>query len=84
MSDDALDRLAGFCGIDDGYRDAWGEWRIVGRETRAAILTALGYDVTTRAAQADSPPRGAPSIRRKRLCVQHYGGFAGSLVSLTP
>lgn len=54
MNDDPLDRLAALCGIDERYRDAWGNWRTVSRTTRAALLTALGYDVSTPAMQAES------------------------------
>lgn len=50
MSGDALDRLAAACGVGDGYRDAWGEWRDVPRETRAAILSSMGHDVSSPAA----------------------------------
>jgi len=47
MSGDALDRLAAACGVEQGYRDAWGEWRDVPRATRAAILSAMGHDVSS-------------------------------------
>jgi 4-alpha-glucanotransferase len=54
MTGDALDRLAAACGVEPRYRDAWGRWRDVPRETRAAILSSMGHDVSSPAAAAAS------------------------------
>ena len=50
MVGDALDRLATLCGVASGFRDAWGQWREVPRESRAAIIACMGHDISTAAA----------------------------------
>lgn len=42
---EALDRLAGLAGIEDGWWDFFGEWRPVSADTKKAFLTAMGFRV---------------------------------------
>ena len=55
MTGDALDRLAGLAGIEDGWWDFFGKYRIVRQETKRAFLTAMGFAV-------DSPAETAHSL----------------------
>ncbi|MBI2236423.1 MAG: 4-alpha-glucanotransferase [Magnetospirillum sp.] len=51
MSDDgALDRLAQMAGIEDGWWDFFGVWRVVPAETKRAFLEAMGFAVGDTAA----------------------------------
>lgn len=54
MTGDPLDHLAAACGIARGYRDAWGTWRDVPRDTRVAILATMGHDASSPAATEES------------------------------
>ncbi len=42
---DALQRLAQLAGIEDGFWDFFGNWRLVSDDTRRAFLAAMGFDV---------------------------------------
>jgi 4-alpha-glucanotransferase len=51
MNDDgALDRLAQLAGIEDGWWDFFGTWRVVPAETKLAFLEAMGFAVGSTAA----------------------------------
>ncbi|OAN48889.1 4-alpha-glucanotransferase [Magnetospirillum moscoviense] len=39
-----LDRLARFAGIEDGWWDFYGQWRVVPASTKRAFLAAMGLD----------------------------------------
>jgi 4-alpha-glucanotransferase len=42
-----LDRLARLCGIEDGWWDFYGQWRVVPPATKQAFLKAMGFEVQT-------------------------------------
>jgi len=42
--DSALERLAQLYGIEPGYHDIWGTWRVPSDETVRALLAAMGVD----------------------------------------
>ncbi|MBI3447163.1 MAG: 4-alpha-glucanotransferase [Magnetospirillum sp.] len=44
---DALDRLARLAGIEDGWWDFFGEWRVVPPETKRVFLAAMGLPAET-------------------------------------
>ena len=44
-NDEALDRLAQLAGIEDGWWDFFGTWRVVPSETKRAFLQAMGFAV---------------------------------------
>jgi 4-alpha-glucanotransferase len=44
---DALDRLARLAGIEDGWWDFFGEWRVVPGETKRVFLAAMGLPAET-------------------------------------
>lgn len=45
----ALDRLASLAGIEDGWWDFFGQWRVVPPETKRVFLAAMGYPAATEA-----------------------------------
>jgi 4-alpha-glucanotransferase len=51
---DALDRLAGLAGIEEGWWDFFGTYRQVPAETKRAFLAAMGFAVEDEAALAAS------------------------------
>ncbi len=53
---DALDRLARLAGIEDGWWDFFGEWRVVPPETKRVFLAAMGLP-------ADSDDQVRASLR---------------------
>lgn len=50
----ALERLADRAGIEPFYWDIWGNWRGTSRETRLALLSALGWRLDSDAAICDA------------------------------
>ena len=54
MTGDALDRLAALAGIEDGWWDFFGKYRLVRHDTKRAFLTAMGFAVETPAQVAAS------------------------------
>lgn len=44
---DSLNHLASLVGIEDGWWDFFGTWRVVPEETKKAFLTAMGFTVET-------------------------------------
>lgn len=46
MSSEALDRLSALAGIEDGWWDFFGQYRMVPDDTRRAFLSAMGFDVS--------------------------------------
>ncbi len=73
-----IDELLAYAGIDDRYADAFGTPAVVARETKIAMLAALGYAVKTdsdaarvlaRCRKIDAAVRFAPSYvtTRERL-----------------
>jgi 4-alpha-glucanotransferase len=51
---DLIDRLAELAGIQPFYFDAWGDRVEVASHTKAALLTAMGFDVGSEAAAAEA------------------------------
>jgi len=45
MSNDALNRLASLAGIEDGWWDFFGQYRLVPADTKRAFLSAMGFAV---------------------------------------
>jgi 4-alpha-glucanotransferase len=43
----ALDRLANLAGIEDGWWDFFGQWRVVPPETKRVFLAAMGFPAAT-------------------------------------
>jgi len=43
----ALDRLASLAGIEDGWWDFFGQWRVVPPETKRVFLAAMGFPAAT-------------------------------------
>ena len=58
MTDASLARLAGLCGIEEGYHDIWGAWRATAPETQRRLLETLGVDTNDAAASARAVERG--------------------------
>lgn len=54
--DEALNRLAALAGIEDGWWDFFGNWRVVPPETKRTFLAAMGFHV-------DSDAEAAKSLR---------------------
>ena len=46
MSSEALDRLSALAGIEEGWWDFFGEYRVVPADTKRAFLSAMGFDVS--------------------------------------
>lgn len=76
MTDSALDALAKLQGLGSAYHDHRGELRQFSAEAKAAILTAMGYDMHD-AAAIDAAVHKERESRWKRLlspvCVQTQG-----------
>jgi 4-alpha-glucanotransferase len=66
MPDDRLDHLAWSRGLGEAYHDYRGELKFFSRETRRAILAAMGCDV-----------RDAPAIEREIAAIERYRWRAG-------
>ena len=54
MSSEALNRLSALAGIEEGWWDFFGEYRVVPADTKRAFLTAMGFDVADDEATAAS------------------------------
>lgn len=51
---DSLNRLAALAGIEDGWWDFFGTWRVVPPDTKHAFLAAMG--IPSDSEQTGSPP----------------------------
>ncbi|MBI2241032.1 MAG: 4-alpha-glucanotransferase [Magnetospirillum gryphiswaldense] len=51
---DMLDQLARLAGIEDGWWDFYGQWRVVPESTKRAFLSAMGFAIGTDAELAAS------------------------------
>jgi len=51
---DMLDQLARLAGIEDGWWDFYGQWRVVPESTKRAFLRAMGFAIDTEAELAAS------------------------------
>src|SRR5579864_8297445 len=90
-----IDELARAAGILPSYTDYFGRENIVSRETKRAILAALGYDavsdrqarriardLTGHTAAQDEPPEEAAAFVPPQLERERVWGFALQLYSL--
>ena len=70
---DALDRLARLAGIEDGWWDFFGEWRVGPPETTRVFLAAMGLpaetDAQIRASLADFETRSWRRLLALRLAT---------------
>jgi 4-alpha-glucanotransferase len=83
---DALDRLARLAGIEDGWWDFFGEWRIVPPETKRVFLAAMGLpaenDEEVRASLRDLETRPWRRVLEPVLISEEHGAPPSIAVTL--
>ncbi len=86
MSDtDMLDRLARLAGIEDGWWDFYGQWRVVPPDTKRAFLAAMNLPAAdeTQAAATLAELETRPWRRRLEPVAVLIEGESGPFVTLT-
>ncbi len=82
---EALDELARLGGIEDGWWDFFGTWRVVPAETKRAFLGAMGYQVDSDQACIDSlvEARNRPWLRWLEPVTVIDAGAEAPVLALT-